>query len=51
MSCEGLASARRFCLRDVDDVKLKGLGVKLVRFHEVKEGARVDALNKVCSDR
>ena len=44
MSCEGLASSCRFWLRYADDVKFKGFWVKLVKFHEVKEGARVDAL-------
>ena len=44
MSCDGLASTCLFCLRYADDVKLKEFWVKLVRFHEAKEGARVDAL-------
>ena len=57
MSCAGLANACRFCLRYTDDVKWKRLvrsvsiWVKLLRFHEVKEEASVDALNKVSSDR
>ena len=54
MAGEGMSL---FCLPCADDFKLKGparsvsICVNIVGFHEVKEGARVDALGKVCPDR